>query len=203
MCFPGQPVTFLRLNSLPADEKVSSPPRVFRTLWNDSAKTSKRVMLFSPDHGPATQPARDIPGLNTCVGGYTSRPLGRFGFWRFHGCDTLFKFDIASGRETVLHRFRGGRDGLSPNSLLAYANSTLYGTTVGGGDLGCRYDYVGCGTVFKFDIASGREQVLYRFRGRRDGAAPYNGVIEVNGVLYGTTANGGTNDNGTVFSVSL
>ncbi|MGA7094071.1 MAG: choice-of-anchor tandem repeat GloVer-containing protein, partial [Candidatus Cybelea sp.] len=120
----------------------------------------------------------------------------------FHGCGTLFKFDIASGRETVLHRFQGGRDGLNPKGLLTYANGTLYGTTVGGGDLRCRFDYVGCGTVFKFDIASGQEQILYRFRGGSDGVSPTDGVIEVNGVLYGTTAYGGTNDNGTVFSVS-
>ena len=132
----------------------------------------------------------------------TTAHSASYGCDGFHGCDTLFKFDIASGRETVLHRFRGGRDGLSPNSLLAYANGTLYGTTLSGGDLSCRSDYVGCGTVFKFDIASGKEQVLYRFKGGSDGAAPYNGVIEVNGVLYGTTAGGGTNDYGTVFSLS-
>ncbi|MFZ0031976.1 MAG: choice-of-anchor tandem repeat GloVer-containing protein, partial [Candidatus Cybelea sp.] len=118
------------------------------------------------------------------------------------GCGTLFKFDIVSRRLTVLYRFRGGNDGSNPNSLLAYVNGALYSTTVAGGGTSCQAYYGGCGTVFKFDLASGRETVLYRFKGGNDGAEPLSGVIEVNGALYGTTAKGGRNDNGTVFSLS-
>ena len=118
------------------------------------------------------------------------------------GCGTLFKFNVSSGRLTVLHRFRGGRDGATPNSLLAYMNGALYSTTLAGGDMNCHFDYhSGCGTVFKFDLASGRETTLYRFKGGRDGAEP-SSVINVNGVLYGTTAADGRKDNGTVFSLS-
>ncbi len=118
------------------------------------------------------------------------------------GCGTLFKFDIASRRLTVLYRFRGGNDGSDPNSLLAYVNGALYSTTVAGGGASCQGYYGGCGTVFKFDLPSGRETVLYRFKGGNDGAEPLSGVIDVNGALYGTTAKGGRNDNGTVFSLS-
>ena len=120
------------------------------------------------------------------------------------GCGTVFKFDIVSRRLTVLYRFRGGRDGANPNSLQAYANGALYSTTVAGGDSQC-HGYrggAGCGTVFKFDLASGRETALYRFKGGKDGAIPFSGVTYVNGILYGTTAKGGRNDNGTVFSLS-
>ncbi|MGB6601905.1 MAG: choice-of-anchor tandem repeat GloVer-containing protein [Candidatus Cybelea sp.] len=119
------------------------------------------------------------------------------------GCGTLFKFDIASHRLTVLYRFRGGNDGSNPNSLLAYMNGELYSTTVNGGDTSCQSYYgIGCGTVFKFDLASGRETVLHRFKGGRDGANPRSGVIEVNGALYGTTVRGGRKNNGIVFSLS-
>jgi uncharacterized repeat protein (TIGR03803 family) len=120
------------------------------------------------------------------------------------GCGTLFKFDIASHRLTVLYRFRGGNDGSNPNNLLAFMNGALYSTTVAGGDSQCQgyRGGAGCGTVFKFDLASERETVLYRFKGGKDGAIPFSGVIEVNGALYGTTAKGGRNDNGTVFSLS-
>ncbi|MGA7246355.1 MAG: choice-of-anchor tandem repeat GloVer-containing protein, partial [Candidatus Cybelea sp.] len=120
------------------------------------------------------------------------------------GCGTLFKFDIASHRLTVLYRFRGGNDGSDPNSLLAHMNGALYSTTVAGGDSQCQgyRGGAGCGTVFKFDLASGRETVLYRFKGGKDGATPFSGVIEANGMLYGTTSSGGRNDNGTVFSLS-
>jgi hypothetical protein len=42
--------------------------------------------------------------------------------------------------------------------------------------------------------------VLYNFKDRTDGYSPA-GVIMVNGKLYGTTATGGTYDNGTVFEL--
>jgi uncharacterized repeat protein (TIGR03803 family) len=48
------------------------------------------------------------------------------------------------------------------------------------------------------------EQVLYSFKGwyYKDGGQPYAGLIELNGILYGTTAFGGGYDKGTVFSLS-
>lgn len=44
--------------------------------------------------------------------------------------------------------------------------------------------------------------MLYSFL-PRDGAHPVSGLIDVNGRLYGTTPNGGTHDEGTVYSLSL
>jgi uncharacterized repeat protein (TIGR03803 family) len=107
-----------------------------------------------------------------------------------------------TGTETVLHSF-DGVDGNGPQTKLLNVNGTLYGTTREGGNLKC-----GCGTVFEFDIASGRERVIYSFKGGKDGASPRSGVVEVNGVLYGTTSNGGGNGCngtgcGTVYSISL
>jgi uncharacterized repeat protein (TIGR03803 family) len=112
------------------------------------------------------------------------------------------------GTETVLHSF-DGVDGNNPEATLLNVNGTLYGTTSAGGNLKCQDKFgAGCGTVFAFDIASGRERVLYSFKGGKDGAAPRSGVIEVNGVLYGTTQYGGGNGCniygcGTVFSIKL
>jgi uncharacterized repeat protein (TIGR03803 family) len=40
---------------------------------------------------------------------------------------------------------------------------------------------------------------LYRFTGKLDGAAPYGELLAANHVLYGTTSQGGTKGNGTVF----
>ena len=50
-------------------------------------------------------------------------------------------------------------------------------------------------------LASGYGQ-LYRFHLRIDGTDPYSGLLDVNGLLYGTTWRGGISGNGTVFSVS-
>ena len=47
------------------------------------------------------------------------------------------------------------------------------------------------------------EVVLYRFRGRRDGALPGDGLIaDASGALYGTTVYGGTHDDGTVYKLT-
>ena len=49
------------------------------------------------------------------------------------------------------------------------------------------------------------ETVLYSFCSQQDctdGKTPYASLIDVNGTLYGTTANGGASGNGTVFALS-
>ncbi len=47
-----------------------------------------------------------------------------------------------------------------------------------------------------------RYKVLYSFGGSGDGANPYARLINVKGMLYGTTAYGGANGDGTVFSIT-
>jgi len=46
------------------------------------------------------------------------------------------------------------------------------------------------------------ESVVYAFQGSPDGARPQGGLIAIGGVLYGTTSQGGNENNGTVFSVT-
>ena len=75
----------------------------------------------------------------------------------------------------------------------------LYGTTAIGGSA-CSGN--GCGTVFAI-APSGAESVLYSFKGYPvDGDYPDAALLDVNGVLYGTTYGGGANDDGTVFPLS-
>jgi uncharacterized repeat protein (TIGR03803 family) len=93
-----------------------------------------------------------------------------------------------SGTEQVLYRFKGGNDGANPAPVLIDVKGALYGTAVNGGVSGCAGG--GCGTVFKVDPSGTGYRVLYRFKGGTDGASPV-GVIDVNGVLYGTTSAGG------------
>jgi len=100
-------------------------------------------------------------------------------------------------------------DGKTPNAgLIEDAAGNLYGTTIGGGisSSSCQYDsqFIGCGTVFKIDIA-GHETVLHAFcsvAGCVDGANPTASLIQdAEGNLYGTTYSGGANGGGTVFKV--
>src|SRR5271166_3073027 len=93
---------------------------------------------------------------------------------------------------SVLYTFTGSPDGAGPDAgLVRDAQGNLYGTTAGGGDLGCLAPY-GCGTVFKVDM-TGNETVLYSFTGTGgDGASPRAGLLpDAQGNLYGTTSLGG------------
>jgi uncharacterized repeat protein (TIGR03803 family) len=107
-----------------------------------------------------------------------------------HCYGTIFSVNPKSGREHVLYRFKGGRDGMLPTGLMALGN-TLYGTTNVGGSLHCPDHFPGCGTVFAFDIPSGLERIVYRFRDTPDGAHPNGSLIYMRGLLYGTTDRGG------------
>ncbi|MGC2407415.1 MAG: choice-of-anchor tandem repeat GloVer-containing protein [Candidatus Cybelea sp.] len=104
----------------------------------------------------------------------------------------------AGGNEQSLYTFQGGSDGAYPNGLTAL-DGALYGTTQqGGGGSGCS---AGCGIVFEL-TASGGESVLYSFQGGTDGANPAAPLVAADSVLYGTTSNGGTSKDGTVFSIA-
>jgi uncharacterized repeat protein (TIGR03803 family) len=114
---------------------------------------------------------------------------------------TIFKLDPA-GVMTVLYNFMGGTDGSGSFApLIQDSSGNLYGTTELGGDPSCKLlgTSLGCGTVFKLD-AVGRETVLYRFKGGRDGGFLEAGlVMDAAGKLYGTTSLGGNlacNNNG-------
>ncbi|HEX4081090.1 MAG TPA: choice-of-anchor tandem repeat GloVer-containing protein [Rhizomicrobium sp.] len=103
------------------------------------------------------------------------------------------------GTESVLHLFGSGTDGADPVGGLIEVNGTSYGTTESGG----ANEY---GTVFSLTPA-GVETVMYSFKGGKDdGAGPQAALIDVGGTLYGTTGNGGRNNNysyGTVFKISM
>ncbi|MBV9263617.1 MAG: hypothetical protein JO324_04785, partial [Candidatus Eremiobacteraeota bacterium] len=97
-----------------------------------------------------------------------------------------------SGAEKVLYAFKGGSDGAVPMAGLASINGVLYGTTSVGGGSGCSTSSsAGCGTVFSV-TTGGEESVLHRFAGGSDGALPQAELLDVNGVLYGTTGIGGS-----------
>jgi uncharacterized repeat protein (TIGR03803 family) len=58
------------------------------------------------------------------------------------------------------------------------------------------------GTVFALNTDGTGFTVLHSFRGP-DGIEPYAGLILSSNTLYGTTYGGGSNDSGTIFSITL
>ena len=110
------------------------------------------------------------------------------------GAGVVFKLDPSSS-ETVLYTFQGAADGGAPVAdLVQDTAGNLYGTAAGAGAFGY-------GVVFKLD-PTGKETVLYAFKGGSDGENPHGGVIrDAAGNLYGTTEGGGSGGAGTVFKL--
>jgi uncharacterized repeat protein (TIGR03803 family) len=95
---------------------------------------------------------------------------------------TLFKFDT-TGAFSVLHTF-GGLEGGFPVGRLALntVDGSFVGATRNGGSC--------CGTVYRLD-ASGNITILHDFAGGKEGGHPTAGLLDVDGVFYGTTVYGG------------
>jgi uncharacterized repeat protein (TIGR03803 family) len=99
----------------------------------------------------------------------------------------------------VLYNFAGIPDGRQPSAALINIRGTLYGTTLLGG--AAAYP---SGTMFSINPTTGAETVLHSFSGGSggsDGGEP-GAMINVGGILYGTTSIGGPTNSGTVFTVN-
>ncbi len=110
---------------------------------------------------------------------------------------TVFSLSTGGTGFQTLHTFIvGANDGAYPYAGLTLIGSTLYGTTNEGGT-------ANQGMVFAVDANGTNFHILHSFAGgSTDGAYPYSGLVAIGSTLYGTTNNGGTADDGTIFSIS-
>ncbi|HEX4157587.1 MAG TPA: choice-of-anchor tandem repeat GloVer-containing protein [Rhizomicrobium sp.] len=139
-------------------------------------------------------PLASLTDVNGTLYGTTQRGGSR-------GKGTVFTLDPSTGAEQAVYSFctqQKCADGEYPLATLIDVNGMLYGTTFEGG----ADEYFG--TVFALDPGTGAEQVLHSFCSKAnctDGAYPYAGLTEVNGLLYGTTGYGGASNGGSVFAL--
>jgi uncharacterized repeat protein (TIGR03803 family) len=127
-----------------------------------------------------------------------------------NGNGTVFAVNTNGTGFSVLHTFTAlnsasppiNTDGAAPENALVLSGSTLYGTALRGGTNGS-------GTVFAVSTDGNQFTTTYAFTAtdvngnNNDGARPYSYLILSGNTLYSTTTYGGTNDSGTVFSLSL
>ncbi len=115
------------------------------------------------------------------------------------GCGTVFSLHTQGGDERILWAFAcGGADNYAalPNAHFISDGNCLYSTTSTGG----AFDG---GTVFSIQTDGGGLAILHSFNAftAAEGNQPSGGLVLDDGVLYGTTFEGGQADMGTVFSI--
>jgi len=163
-----------------------------------STGSEKVVYAFQNNGVDGAFPYDDLIDVNGTLYGTTT------GGGDVSGDGTIFSINLSTGVESVLHAFSSeDQGGSSPAAALIDVDGTLYGTAQSGGEFGP-------GVVFSFDPSTDAYAVVYSFQGNGDGDSPQSNLIDVNGLLYGTTFAGGSGSPcdrsqsgcGTVFSVN-
>ncbi len=122
------------------------------------------------------------------------------------GYGTIFREDPTTNTMTVLYSFTGvngtGTGAYPQAGLIQATNGKLYGTTLSGGV------NQSDGTAFSVDLSTSPVTVtkIHDFNNTpTDGSGPYFGglVQGSDGLLYGTTYQGGQSNQGTVFRMGL
>jgi uncharacterized repeat protein (TIGR03803 family) len=112
---------------------------------------------------------------------------------------TVYRLGADGSNYAILHHFRGASaDGSAPDAAVVQgSDGWLYGTS----SLGGTND---AGSVFKLNTNGSGYFVLYSFSGvAGDGQNPDTELIQgSDGVLYGTTHFGGSNNVGTIFKIN-
>jgi uncharacterized repeat protein (TIGR03803 family) len=103
------------------------------------------------------------------------------------GNGTIFRLNANGTGYTVIHD--SGNSDAGPTSLIQGNDGVFYG---------------GAGTVvFKIDGSGSNYTVLHSFNANTDGVDLLGPLVQANnGLLYGTALSGGTNFNGTIFSLT-
>lgn len=119
------------------------------------------------------------------------------------GNGVVFAVNIDGTGYTNLHSFTArnpttytNSDGVSPLGGLVASGNILYGTASEGGS-------ALAGTVFSITTNGSDFTTLYSFTNANDGVNPSAGLFLSGSTLFGTTANGGTFGDGTVFALNI
>lgn len=125
-----------------------------------------------------------------------------------HHNGAIFEITPSSGKVTTLYSFNSkGWAPYGPTGLVQASDGNFYGMTFWGGAVNSDSCTQGCGAVFRFTPA-GKLNILHEFCLSSylcsDGAFPTSTLLQAaDGALYGATSEGGTDNQGTVFKITL
>ncbi|HUE36773.1 MAG TPA: choice-of-anchor tandem repeat GloVer-containing protein, partial [Candidatus Acidoferrum sp.] len=107
---------------------------------------------------------------------------------------TVFSAQMGTTNYSTLFTFQG-LGGEIPFAGLALGYNTLYGTTQNGGTNNE-------GALFSISTNGTGYTTLFNFGANYSGITPIASLLLVDNTLYGTASHGGTNNDGTIFSIS-
>lgn len=168
---------------------------IILSILNAGCKSEKNnaEVLHSFDGADGDTPKGTMTLANNLLYGFTSGG-GK------NNKGVIFKID-ASGKDfNVIYNFEDGDNnglGNEPHhDAMLYYNNALYGVTVYGGNNNN-------GVIFKINPDGSGYMPLHIFKGGTDdGAQPHSGVLEINGVFYGMTAEGGNEGKGVIYKIN-
>lgn len=119
----------------------------------------------------------------------------------------IFEYNVKTATGSIVHSFSiSTTDGVRPESPIVGADGNLYGVTLyGGATGGGGASGSGEGAIFKYDVTSGQESLVYSFGATSpatDAAFPNSLILGSDGNLYGL-AGGGVNSQGALFEYNL
>lgn len=165
---------------------------IYLVTTNGSFSVLHTFMAYTPD-SPETNSDGAQPNAGLVLSGNTLYGTTSFGGSADSG--TIFSMNTNGTAFTVLYNFTGGNDGGNPYGGLVLAGTNLFGTAIDGGAFGD-------GTVFAINTNGNNFTVLHTFTGGNDGARPRASLLLSSNLLYGTTYQGGLDDDGTVFAIN-
>jgi uncharacterized repeat protein (TIGR03803 family) len=114
-----------------------------------------------------------------------------------YNAGVLFEYDLSTDSLKAKVEMDGTNSGRNPFGSLYLVNNKLYGMTFQGGQNNF-------GIIFEYSPSIDSFQVKFNFNGTNSGSNPY-GELELapNGLLYGMTFLGGTNNIGTLFEFNI
>lgn len=122
---------------------------------------------------------------------------------------TVFKVQSDGSGFTVLKWFTNSFEGVLPYAGVILSGNVLYGTTAFGGGIPAEGN-ISIGTAFRINTDGTGYTVLRRFSADSgvtmtftNGSMPHASLALANGVLYGTTIQGGNQNFGTVFKLNV
>jgi len=188
----------------PRSSLTISGNSIFGTTWAGGANDEGTVFRLNTD-GSNYQVLHDFASFPSSggvqpLGGLTlvaSTLYGTSSVGGANGDGALFSMQTDGTNFQVLHSFGSFlHDGAVPTANLTLIGSTLLGVASTGGDFGA-------GAVFRVSTDGSGYQVLHSFGGSAQaGTSPTGSLILLGEKLYGTTATGGANGKGEVFSMN-